>query len=164
MYLPFFPHKTSFKDFPSLRLSHFFDEPKPPLSFFQGYFSNSGLHILLRAYEIPKDCSYFCFTLLSGNKLIFSKRIQPNKDDFSLKLRSFEGENFRGHFWGAELFVAKKFCKQPLYAIIGLFHDNIPLCFLTDNTQPSQMVYPLVNFKPKPHLKSSSAKIQSTNR
>ena len=164
MYLPFSQKETSFELFPSIRLSHFYDEPKPPLSFFQGYFSNSGLHILLRAYEKPKDCSYFCFTLLSGKKLIFSKRIQPNKDDLSLKLNSFQGENFMGNFWGAELFVSKKFCKQPLYAIIGLFHDNIPLCFLTDNSPPSEMAYPLVNFKQKPHLKSSSAKIQSINR
>lgn len=155
MQLPFLIHKPIFDVLPSHRLSHFYDDPQPPLSYFQGCFTEDGLHLQLRAYEQPTPQSYFCFTLLSGKKLCFSKNVFPGKSDCSLDSVPMEGENLMGHYWGSELFVPASLYKQPLTAIVGLFHGNTPLCFLHEENS-SDDPYPMVRFIPEPHPKSSS--------
>lgn len=156
MQLPVFTQTPSFDVLPSWRLSRFYDDPEPPLAFFQGFFTEDGLHIQLKAYEQPTERSYFCFTLLSGKKLCFSKVILPNKADNSLQSISLQGENLIGRYWGSQLFVPYSLCAPPISGSIGLFHGNIPLCFLHDELQTGDSVYPLVRFNPEQHPKSSS--------
>ena len=155
MQLPFLTHLPSFDVLPSTRLAHFYQDPKPPLSFFQACFTEEGLHLQLRAYEIPTEQSYFCFTLLSGSKLCFAKRLSPDQNDFSLHTLCTQGENLMGHHWTVRLFVPKSIYKAPLTAIVGLFHGNEPLCFLCEQPNPSQP-YPMVRLSPKPHPAPSS--------
>ena len=163
MELPFLKHKPIFDILPTHRLSHFYQEPHPPLSHFQGCFTREGLHLQLRAYEQPTSQSYFCFTLLSGKKLCFSKNVFPGKADFSLDSIPVEGENLIGHYWGTELFVPRSLCKPPLTAIVGLFHGNQPLCFLSESAESDQP-YPMVSLSPAPHPAPSSAESPSENR
>lgn len=154
MQLPFFTQAPSFDVLPSYRLSRFYDDPEPTLSFFQGYFTKEGLHIQLRAYEKPKEHSYFCFTLMSGKKLRFSRNIFPDQPDLSLQALPEQGENLMGHYWGSQLFIPYILCPQPISGIVGLFHHNIPQCFLSENDH-DEALYPLVQFNPEPHPKSS---------
>ena len=163
MQLPYLTHKPIFDVLPSHRLSHFYDDPQPPLCYFQGCFTSEGLHLQLRAYEQPTPQSYFCFTLLSGKKLCFSKNVFPGKNDSSLDSFPVEGENLIGHYWGTELFVPRSLCKSPLAAIVGLFHGNSPLCFLSESTEENQP-YPMVRITPASHPEPSSAETPAKNQ
>lgn len=155
MLLPFLSQKPVFDVLPSHRLTRFYDEPEPPLAFLQGCFTKEGLHLQLRAYEQPNFHSYFCFSLLSGRKLQFSKNIFPGRPDPSLQSTPIEGENLIGRFWGTELLIPYSLCSPPLSGIIGLFHDEIPLCFLSEE-EATEHHYPLVTFIPEPHPAPSS--------
>lgn len=163
MQLPYFSQRPSFDVLPSYRFHQFYEEPEPPLTFLLGYFDPNGLNLQLRAYEPPNFHSYFCFTLLSGRKLCFSKNIFPGRPDPTLSSIPIEGENLIGHYWGCQLFIPKQLCPSPISGIIGLFHDNIPLCFLNDgeNHSPS---YPQISFTPEPHPVPSSEEIPAKNR
>lgn len=158
MQLPYFAQCPSFDVLPSHRFRQFYEEPEPPLAFLSGCFTAKGLHLQLRSYEPPNFHSYFCFTLLSGRKLCFSKNIFPGRPDETLQSVPIEGENLVGHYWGVELFIPYQLCSPPISGIIGLFHDNIPLCFLSDEEQQGPS-YPRVYFNPMPHPESSSEEI-----
>ena len=163
MQLPVFHTPPSFDVLPSHRFEQFYGEPEPPLSFFLGCFTDEGLHLQLRAYEPPNFHSYFCFTLLSGKKLCFSKNIFPGRPDPSLHSTPISGENLIGTYWGTEIFVPYSLCSPPISAVIGLLHDNIPLCFLRDNSKESQQ-YPRVLFIPERRPVPSSAENQAEIR
>lgn len=156
MQLPFFQTLPSFDILPAHRFEQFYDEPEPPLTYLLGCFTPDGLHLQLRAYEGPNFHSYFCFTVLSGKKLCFSKNIFPGRPDPTLHSTPISGENLIGTYWGTEIFVPYTLCSPPISGIIGLFHDDIPLCFLHD-TMENPHQYPQVSFIPEPHPAPSSA-------
>lgn len=153
--LPYFEQAPCFDALPTMRLCSFYKEPEPPLAFLSGCFCPDGLHLQLRAYENPSFHSYFCFTLLSGHKLRLSKNIFPGRPDSSLNSLPIEGENLLGTYWGCELLLPPALCSPSLSAVIGLLHDNIPLCFLQEHEHESNCKtdspYPLVTLNPEPH-------------
>ncbi len=163
MQLPFFQNLSSFDVLPPHRFEQFYDEPEPPLTFLLGSFTPKGLHLQLRAYEAPNFHSYFCFTLMSGKKLCFSKNIFPGRPDSTLNSTPIEGENLIGTYWGTEIFIPYSLCSPPISAIVGLFHDDIPLCFLSESQEKSQE-YPRVLFTPEPHQAPSSTGNPTENR
>ncbi len=158
MHLPFMEQAPPFEVLPSHRLTHFYEDPKPPLSFIRGCFSPLGLHLQLQAYEKPTDDSYFCFTLLCGKKLLFSKNFLPGKGDSSLPSYPIAGENLVGHYWGVDLLIPSSLWQQPLYFSAGLCHGEKPLCFLKENE--ASLKYPLVSLSPMPHQEPSLSENQ----
>lgn len=158
MQLPYFTQCPSFDVLPAQCFQQFYEEPEPPLAFLSACFTSEGLHLQLRSYEPPNFHSYFCFTLLSGKKLCFSKNIFPGRPDPTLQSIPIEGENLMGHYWGCELFIPNSLCPPPISGVIGLFHDNIPLCFLCDDKRNSTL-YPQVSFIPELHPAPSSEEI-----
>ncbi len=162
MQLPFLEQAPPFEVLPSRRLSHFYEDPQPPLSFIRGCFSPLGLHLRLQAYEQPTEDSYFCFTLLCGKKLLFSKNFFPGKGDSSLPSHPMAGEDLVGRYWGSDLLVPATLWQQPLYCSIGLCHGEAPLCFLEE--EESSLRYPLVALSPMPHPTPSSAENPKASR
>ncbi len=162
MQFSFMEQAPPFDVLPSRRLTRFYDDPQPPLSFIRGCFSPLGLHLNLQSYEKPLEDSYFCFTLLSGKKLLFSKNFFPGSTDGSLPSHPIAGENLLGPYWGVELLVPASLYQQSLSCSLGLYHGDTPLCFLEE--EPSKLRYPLVSISPMPRPEPSSAESQAANR
>ncbi len=161
MQLPFMEQAPPFEVLPSQRLTQFYDDPQPPLSFIRGCFSPLGLHLQLQTYEKPTNDSYFCFTVLCGKKLLFSKNFFPGNGDSSLPSHPIAGENLVGQYWGVDLLIPTSLWQQPLSISLGLCHGDRPLCFLKENDTSSK--YPLVSLNPMPHQVSSLSEIPEAN-
>ena len=159
MQLPFFETLPSYDVLPAHRFDQFYNEPEPPLTYLLGCFTPEGLHLQLRTYEGPNFHSYFCFTLISGKKLCFSKNIFPGRPDPTLHSTPISGENLVGKYWGTEIFIPNTLCPSPISGVIGLMHDDIPLCFLCEHKEATPN-YPKVLISPKRHPKPSSREIQ----
>lgn len=158
MQLPFYPQEVPFRLAPSQRLARIYDEPEPPLAYAQAYFSPLGFHLQLKAYQSPQAGSAFCFTLISGRKLLFSRLLKPGRREESLSVEPLEGRGLLGPYWGCRLLVPRRLWGESLSGIIGLFQQDAPLCFLEEEASAAGC-YPVVPFIQEPRPVPSSEEI-----